>query len=194
MFLSAFLMTLIWHSHIADPWSCLMAGRNYSSCESDVRERKPRAPAWQPRQRKSTCFWINLQIKMIYCSSIISLEMLKSDSYMNSSIAPSSKFPFRALLKSESHNTGIKAETRVTCLSSRLHPRDATEHFDPRVSGLKQRPSQLSLVEPWTVSGHVSSLLSSHYLNVNKARVPQLHTTSTTHPFFCSLNGWSSGK
>lgn len=188
MFLSAFLTTLIWHSHIADLWSCLMASRNYSSCESDVRERKPRAPAWQPSQRKSTCFWINLQIKMIYCSSIRSLEMWKSDSlytdpvfwsYMNSSIAPSYKFPFRALLKSESHNTGIKAETRVTCLSSRLHPRDATEHFDPRVSGLKQRPSQLSLVEPWTVSGHVSSLLSSHYLNVNKACVAQLHATSS---------------
>lgn len=80
VFVSAFLTTLIWHSHIADLWSCLMAGRNYSSCESDVRERKLKAPAWQPSQRKSTCFWINLEIKMIYCSSIISLEMWKSDS------------------------------------------------------------------------------------------------------------------
>lgn len=36
--------------------------------------------AWQLSQRRSTCFQINLKIKMIYCSSIICLEMWKSDS------------------------------------------------------------------------------------------------------------------
>lgn len=42
--LSAFLTTLIWHSHIADLSICHLASRNYSSCESDVTERKLSAP------------------------------------------------------------------------------------------------------------------------------------------------------
>lgn len=151
--------------------------------------------AWQLSQRRSTCFQINLKIKMIYCSSIICLEMWKSDSlrmhtvffysHMNSSsIAPSYKFPFSPpLILSKSQNSGFKAEARVTCLSNHLHTRDTTEHFDPGVPGLRWRPSQPSLVEPWTVSGHVSSLLRSPYLNVNKGSLVWFHiTSSTTHP------------
>jgi len=71
---------------------------NYSSCESDGTESAPSA-------RGSTCFQINLGIKMIYCSSIICLEMWKSDtlcthtfffhSHVNfSSNAPSYRFPY----------------------------------------------------------------------------------------------------
>lgn len=127
---------------------------------------------------------------MIEWSSIIHLEMWKSDSFsfflnshLNSSIL-TSNLPVLPLFKWECQTSGIKAETKVTCLHSRLHPRDATERFDLWVSGLRWRPSQPSLVEPWTVSGHVSSLLSSHYLNVNKSSLPWFHSTGTTQTKF----------
>lgn len=43
--LSAFLTTLIWHSHITNLWICHLASRNYSSCESDVTGRRVSAPS-----------------------------------------------------------------------------------------------------------------------------------------------------
>lgn len=59
-----FLMNLIWHSHIADLCIWYLASRIHSSCESHGTKRRPLLLG----RRKSTCFQINLQIKVICCT------------------------------------------------------------------------------------------------------------------------------
>lgn len=64
----------------------------------------------------------------------------------------------------------------------RLRPIEAAAHFDSRVAGLRWRPSHTSLMKPRTISGHVRCVLTSTYLDVNKASLARFHsTTSAAH-------------